>query len=331
MANLPTLVEVATAAGVSPATVSRALTGSVRVTTSTRRQVNEAVSRLGYVRRRAPHRLSAAIARPVVAAVICEPMPWLVSDPFYGRLLTAADEELAARGAALVVMPAATGRAAHLISHAIGGVLLVGAHDNHPAAMSIAASGVAVRSVGRPPVGVVVPYVDIDNAGGARQAAEHFLLAGRRVIGVIAGTPTLPAAQDRLDGFLKTLLAAGRADVPTAYGDFTHASGAHAMHWLLERAPRVDAVFAAADTMAVAAIQMLRRMGRRVPDDVAVIGFDDAPFAKHVTPSLTTVRQPIEELAARSAALLCAAMSSETVPAAGNPVLPTELVVRESA
>lgn len=333
MADLPTLAEVAAAAGVSPATASRVLTGSVRVTTSTRRQVHDAMSRLGYVRRRAPRGSTARRTDQIVAAVICEQTPRLFSEPFYARLLSAAEEVFAAHGVPLVVMTATPATAAiaapPLVAGAVDGVLLVGARARHPLAVTLAASGIPVRSAGRPPDGVDLPFVDMDNRDGGRQAAEHLLLGNRRVIATIAGPPTLPAARDRLDGFRETLRDAGITDMPVAYGDFTHASGAHAMQWLLQRAPRLDAVFAASDVMAAGAMQALRRAGRKVPDDVAVIGFDDAPIARHTTPALTTVRQPVEELAALAARLLLMALAEDETPK-GNPVLPTELVVRES-
>ena len=134
-----------------------------------------------------------------------------------------------------------------------------------------------MRNIGRPPHDLKLPYADVDNYDGGRQAAEHLLLTGRRAVAAIGGPPSLPAARDRLDGLVSTLREAGVADVPVAYGDFTAASGTHAMQWLLRHAPGLDAIFAASDLMAAGAIQALRRAGRRVPADVAVIGFDDAP------------------------------------------------------
>ncbi|WP_433350098.1 LacI family DNA-binding transcriptional regulator [Microtetraspora malaysiensis] len=334
MADLPTLAEVAAAAGVSPATASRVLTGSVRVTTSTRRQVHDAMSRLGYVRRRAPRGSGGRRTDQIIAAVVCEQTPRLFSEPFYARLLSACEDTLAAHGVPMVVMtatPATTGiTAPPLVAGAVDGVLLVSARSRHPLAVTLAASGIPVRCAGRPPDGVELPYVDMDNQDGGRQAAEHLLLSNRRAIAIIAGPPTLPAARDRLDGFRQTLRDAGVADPPVAYGDFSHASGAHAMQWLLQRAPHLDAVFAASDVMAAGAMQTLRRAGRKVPDDVAVVGFDDAPIARHTSPTLTTVRQPVEEFASLAAKLLLASVA-EARASEGDPVLPTELVVRESS
>ncbi|MEV5414091.1 LacI family DNA-binding transcriptional regulator [Thermopolyspora sp. NPDC052614] len=333
MAEQPTLAQVAAAAGVSPATASRVLTGSVRVSTSARRQVHEAMSQLGYVRRRAP-RGGGAPRRSdrAVAVVVCDPIHRVFAEPFYARLLGAADDVLGKHGVAMMVMGAAattsTTAAPPLVSGAVNGVLLVGARSRHPLAITLAASGVAVRCVGRPPDDIDLPYIDVNNVDGARQAAEHLLLRGRRHIAVIAGPATFPAARDRLDGFRAALRAAGIGDGPVAYGDFTHASGVHAARLLLQRMPHLDAIFAANDTMAAAAIGVLRDAGRKVPDDVAVVGFDDSSIARHLRPPLTTIRQPIEDLASIAVRLLLAGMSGETPK--DNPILPAELVVRES-
>ncbi|HEY9522117.1 MAG TPA: LacI family DNA-binding transcriptional regulator [Thermopolyspora sp.] len=333
MADLPTLAQVAAAAGVSPATASRVLTGSVRVSTSTRRQVHDAMSQLGYVRRRAPRGVSSRRSERIVAAVVCDQTHRLFSEPFYARLIAAADDVMSKHGTPMMVMTAtsatSTIAAPPLVAGAVDGILLVGARARHPLAVTLAASGVVVRSVGRPPDGVELPFIDMDNADGGRQAAEHLLLGGRRNITMIAGPPTLPAARDRIDGFRRTLYDAGMTDVPVAYGDFSHASGVHATQWLLQRMPDLDAVFAASDVMAAAAIQALRRAGRKVPEDVAVVGFDDAPIARHTNPPLTTIRQPVEEVAALAARLLLVSLS--TGETGDNPILPTELVVRGSA
>lgn len=332
MAEQPTLAQVAAAAGVSPATASRVLTGSVRVSTSARRQVHEAMSQLGYVRRRAPRGSTPRRTDRAVAVVVCDQIHRVFAEPFYGRLLGAVDDVLGKHGIAMMVMSAAatsvTTAAPPLVSGAVNGVLLVGARARHPLAVTLAASGVQVRCVGRPPDDVDLPFIDVDNKDGGRQAAEHLLLRGRRNIAMIAGPATLPAACDRATGFRQALQAAGRPYVPIAYGDFTHASGVHATRWLLQRVPNLDAIFAASDTMAAAAIQVLRDAGRKVPDDVAVVGFDDTSIARHTRPPLTTIRQPIEELASIGARLLLTGMSA--TPPKENPILPAELVIRES-
>lgn len=330
MSGTPTLTDVATAAGVSPATASRVLSGSVRVTTSTRERVNEAVARLGYVRRRAVYTLDRDRTKQAVAAAICEPLPRVLTNPVHLRLLGACEEALCEQGASLAVVPSTNTMALRtLLTGAFGGVLLVGAGDQQPVGVALAASGMPVRSAGRPPAGVGVGYVDVDHVDGARQAAEHLLLSGRRRIGVIGGPRGLPSAQDLLQGFTETMRAAGVENITVAHGDLGHGSGAHAMRWLLDRCPDLDAVFAISDPMAAGALQALRRTGRRIPDDVAVVGFGDAHFAKRLDPPLTTVRQPVEELAVQATSALLADMAGHA-PGDGNPVLPTELVVRMS-
>jgi DNA-binding LacI/PurR family transcriptional regulator len=327
----PTVTEVAAAAGVSAATVSRVLTGRVRVSTSARVSVHDAIARLGYVRHRAPRHTTLRPQDHTLAALVCEPTARLFNDPFFARLLGGAEEALTRHGAPLLIMSATRGTmpaaTPFLTTGGVSGVLLVSAHHRNQLAVSLAASKVVVRSAGRPPEGVHVPFVDVDNRDGARQAVEHLLLRGRRYIATIAGPPDLPAAADRLEGFRASMEAAGLRAL-TAYGDFTSASGAHAMAWLLDRMPKLDGVFVASDTMAAGALQTLRRAGRRVPHDVAVIGFDDAPMAAYTTPALTTIRQPVEDLGAISAELLLAEVTGE--PALENPILPTSLVVRAS-
>jgi DNA-binding LacI/PurR family transcriptional regulator len=328
----PTVTEVAAAAGVSAATVSRVLTGRVRVSTSARVQVHDAIARLGYVRHRAPRQAPSRAQDFTIAAVVCEPSQRLFHDPFFSRLLGGAEDALARHGIPLLFMSATRGTTAtatpFLTTGGVSGVLLVSAHNHNPIAISLAASRTVVRSAGRPPDGIAVPYADVDNRDGSRQAVEHLLLRGRRHVATIAGPPDLPAAADRLEGFRLAMESAGLSG-PIAYGDFTSASGAHAMGWLLNRAPRLDGVFCASDVMAAGALQTLRRAGRRVPEDVAVVGFDDAPMAAYTQPALTTVRQPVEDLGAIAAELVLAGLNGHDVRE-NNPILPTELVVRST-
>lgn len=335
MAELPpTLAQVAAAAGVSPATASRVLTGTVRVSTVARRQVHTAAAQMGYVRRRAPRHAAASTRPRAVAMVICEPPVRIFSEPFFARLISGATEASARHDVALLMVPATKPASRHaapyLSAGTVDGVLVVAAHGQHPLAVSLPSTGVPIRYAGRPAAGIHASYVDVDNRDGARQAVEHLVLSGRRSIATIAAPPALPAGEDRLLGYRETLEAAGMAALPVAYGDFSHASGDHAMGWLLNRAPYLDAVFVASDVMAAGAIQALRRAGRRIPEDVAVIGFDDAPFAAHMSPRLTTVRQPVETMGDLAVDLLLAAIDGRR-GGADDPILPTELVIRESA
>src|SRR4051812_44172895 len=279
-----TMLEVAAEAGVSPATVSRVLTGSAQVSATTRRQVLAAASRLGYLRR--GERPGDTRYPPVITAVICEPMVRVFNDPFFVRLIGGAESYLAGRGAPLPLMSAATSSLAaterHLLGGDSGGVLLVSVHGRHPLALTLASTSLPIRFAGRPVDNVDVPFVDVDNRGGARRAVE-LLLRTRSRIATIAGPADLPAARDRLSGYQDALAAAGRQPL-IASGDFTPLGGKNAMRQLLDQAPNLDAVFAASDPMAIGALSTLRQAGRRVPSDVAVIGFDDVAAAAFTDP-----------------------------------------------
>jgi len=327
----PTLEEVAELAGVSIATASRVLNNSAKVSVHARQQVRDAVVRLGYVRHRAP----AAPRKQVrsVAVVVCENNDRLFSDPFFAKVIAAATEVLASHDVPLMVIPGAGERVAaverYLHSGHIDGVMMLAAHGQHPLAVSLPAAGVPVVLVGRPLHPTRASYVDADNRGGARLAMNYLLGQGRRAIATIAGPPDMAVGADRLAGYREAMDEAGLGPGAVAYGDWTHMSGVHAMWRLLDQRPALDAVFVSSDIMAAGALHTLRRAGRRVPDDVAVIGFDDLPLAQHTRPPLTTVRQPIEQFGAVAARRLLAAIDG--TPDDVNPVLPTTLIARESA
>ena len=325
----PTLAHVAALAGVSPATASRVLTGSARVSPTARQQVRDAVDRLGYVRQRAAR---AEGRRPrSVAAVVCEPNARLFADPFYSRVLAGATSALEARDVPMLLAagerPASLQR--YLSSGHIDGVILIYCRSSHPLIGTLPAMGVPVTLVGRPLGTSPLPYVDADNREGAKQAVDHLVKKGRRRIATIAGPPDVSAGVDRLAGYRTALAQHGLEPGPIAYGDFTRPAGVHAMTRLLDHRPNLDAVFCASDLMAVGALHALKQAGRKVPDDVAVIGFDDLPLATFTQPTLTTVHQPVEEMGAAAARRLLALMDG-TDPGA-NPVLPTSLSLRQSA
>jgi DNA-binding LacI/PurR family transcriptional regulator len=323
------MLEVAAEAGVSPATVSRVFTGSAQVSAATRRQVHAAVSRLGYLRR--GERPGDTRHPPIIAAVICEPIVRVFNDPFFIRLINGAETYLAGRGAPLPLMSAANPSFAaterHLLGGGSDGVLLVSVHGRHPLALTLASTRLPIRCAGRPVDNVDMPYVDVDNRDGARRAVE-LLLHTRSRIATIAGPTDLPAARDRLAGYLDAMHAAGLPPLVAA-GDFTPLGGKNAMRMLLDQAPKLDAVFAASDPMAIGAMSTLRQAGRRIPADVAVIGFDDVAAAALTDPPLTTVRQSVERLGALAAELLFEQVVAGSEPA-DNMILATELIVRGS-
>ncbi|MDX3381045.1 LacI family DNA-binding transcriptional regulator [Streptomyces niveiscabiei] len=188
------------------------------------------------------------------------------------------------------------------------------------------------RAAGRRPGGGTL-YVDSDNRGGAQAAVRHLVGLGRTRVAHITGPLDQTSAVDRLDGYLDVM---GDTDPALlAEGDFTPTGGEHAMRELLARRPDLDAVFAANDLTASGALRVLREQGRRVPEDVAVIGFDDMlPIPEQADPPLTTVRQDIEEMGRLMARLLLnrlARTPSTTEVPLSSVVLPTRLIRRASA
>ncbi len=328
------LADVAQQAGVSPATASRVLTGSARVRPETRQQVEAAIADLGYVRNRAP-RASASRGTGSIAFMVCEDNARVFSEPFFPLMLRSVSRELSARGIQLVLLTAHSARDYQIASRYlrgghVDGVLLVSMHGKRP--LDLRSLGLPVVLAGRsfgPDEGI--SYVDADNAGGARMAVQYLLNAGRGKVATIAGPPDMVPGADRLAGYRSAISDAGLADPSlVVFGDFGRMSAAHGLYRLLDRRPAIDAVFAASDLMAAGALDALRRSGRRVPDDVAVIGFEDSPLAQYTEPKLTTVRQPVEAMGARMAQELLALVARGGHEPA-QVVLETELVIRDSA
>jgi DNA-binding LacI/PurR family transcriptional regulator len=328
----PTLADVAALAGVSQATASRVLNGSARVSTGARGHVQEAMAHLGYVRWRAPR--AHGPRSGLIAAIVTESSARFFSDPFFARVLWGASRTLSASGLQLAFLAvhdineyAAAER--YIRRGSVEGALLISAHGLDPLLQTLQIAAIPTVVCGRPLIPCGAYYVDADNIGGARTATGHLVRAGRRRVVTIAGPRDMTPGIDRLAGYREVLEAAALPAL-IGYGDFTQASGEHAMTRLLEHRPDLDAVFAASDLMAAGALRALRRAGRRVPDDVALIGFDDDPIAQHTLPPLTTIRQPVEEQGATMARRVMALIEHESFPAADNE-LPTTLVRRESA
>jgi DNA-binding LacI/PurR family transcriptional regulator len=209
---------------------------------------------------------------------------------------------------------------------------MVSLHGADPLPARLAAAGVPMVAAGRPPHGIAASYVDVDNRGGARTAVEHLIGGGRRVVATIAGPQDMTPGIDRLGGYRDAIAGADRDLDPELeeVGDFTQESGTLAMERLLEARSAIDAVFAASDLMAAGAISALAAAGRRVPEDVAVVGFDDSPIATSVRPALTSVRQPIEEMGHEMARLLIDAIGGRE-PVLRRVILATELIRRASS
>lgn len=329
----PTLEAVAASAGVSRSTVSRVLNRSPRVSDAARLAVQEAIEQLGYVPNRAARSLVTRRSDSV-ALVIAESQDRLFGEPFFARVTRGVSQALADSDLQLIlVMLHREGdrdRARrYLLAGHVDGAILLSLHGDDPLPRELAAGGVPTVIGGRPNDGSDLPYVDVDNVAGARDAARHLAAGGRRRPAAISGPLDMTVGTDRLTGFRRGLAEAGIDLAPdlVAVGDFSREAGHAAATTLLSRAPDLDAIFAASDLMAAGAARALLEAGRRIPEDVAVVGYDDSDVASTHRPPLTTVRQPVEEMGRELVSLLQQVL-------AGSPprhtVLGTELVVRGS-
>lgn len=335
MTRPSTLEDVAARAGVSRATASRVLNGSPRVTDATREAVERAVRALGYTPNRAARSLAGS-ASDTVALVVSEPSARLFADPFFAGTVRGVAAALAETRFQLVLLTTQddTDRPRierHLLRGTTDGVLLLSTRSDDPLPGRLAKGGVPCVVAGRPErARRGVGYVDADNVGGARQAVGHLVERGRTTIASVAGPADMPVGADRYDGWREALIDAGLEPLRqlVARADFTRAGGAAAAAKLLDRTPEIDAIFVASDLMAVGVLDTLRQRKRRVPRDVAVVGFDDDELAASTDPPLTTVRQPVEQIGREMAAMLLAQLDGAD---ATTVVLPTELVIRDSS
>ncbi|MET9292924.1 LacI family DNA-binding transcriptional regulator [Streptomyces sp. NPDC003077] len=332
----PTLEEVAAHAGVGRGTVSRVINGSPRVSPATRAVVERAVAELGYVPNRAARAL-AANRNDAIALVIPEAETRLFCEPYFSGIVRGVGAALADTDLQLLLTLVRTPKErqrldTYLTAHRVDGVLLVSVHADDPLPDLLERIDMPAVLSGRRDARESVPYVDSDNSGGARAATAHLLARGRRAVATITGPLDMYVAQCRLDGYRQALTEAGHHPDPAliAACDFTEGGGRRAMAALLDRRPDLDAVFAASDVMAAGARAVLRERGRRVPDDVALVGFDDSSVARHMDPPLTSVRQPIEEMGRVMTRVLLEEIS-ERRRDRPHLVLPTELVVRASS
>ena len=333
-----TLDEVAKYAGVSRSTVSRVINNHPNVSPATRARVEAAIEKCSY----RPHAVARSLATNrtnILGMVVPESITKLFTDPYFPLMLRGATEACNRRGYHLI-LSLFTGSVESSVMHDrvarsgyLDGVIAANASLDDKLIPSLFEEGVPFVNIGRHPDDRV-NYVDVDNTGGARMATEHLIRLGHKRIATISGPLDMTPSQDRLDGFREVMntYRLSVSDELIAEGDFTEAGGRAAMTQLLGAGP--TAVFAASDSMAIGAIKAVRAAEMRVPEDVAVVGFDDIPSALTIEPELTTVRQPIERIGQLAVETLVSVIEGEARegrrPSTQRFVLPTELVVRDT-
>ncbi len=332
----PTLEEVAALAGVGRGTASRVINGGEKVSEHSRQAVENAIAELGYV----PNAAARALVTrrtDAVALVIAESEERVFGEPFFAGVIRGIGTALGEADRQLVLLLAQASRRSGGLDHYltrqhVDGVLLLSLHDDDELPERIRAHGVPLVVGGRAREDITTDFVDVDNVQGAELAVRHLVDRGRQRIATIAGPADMVAGSSRFQGYVAALTAAGHEvdERLVGRGDFGQDSGEEAMRDLLVRAPDLDGVFCANDLMATGALRALQAAGRRVPDDVAVVGFEDAPIAASTTPPLTTIHQSPEEMGRAMVELLLEATGTSGEPQPGR-MLPTHLVVRGSS
>jgi DNA-binding LacI/PurR family transcriptional regulator len=332
----PTLEDVAAVAGVSRATASRVLNSSPRVSPEAHEAVTAAAQQLGYAPNQAARTLVTR-RTGAIAMLVSESQAKVFDDPHFGALVRAAASELARVDTQMVLMlvhgAGAYGRAERFLRGGhVDGALLFTPHQDDPLPAIVRKLALPVVFGGRPWGSLRGLYtVDNDNEGGAVLATDHLLGLGRKTVVSVTGPDDELSARDRLAGWARAMGASqDRISKWTQNGEYTREGGYRAMNVLLHRVPKLDAVFAANDLMAVGALQALRENGRRVPEDVAVVGFDDNPMVSpHSDPPLTTVRQDLADQIRKMISNLTTLVDGGSVRK--REVLPVQLVHRKTA
>lgn len=327
-----TIAEVARRARVSKTTVSRVLNNKGDVDATTAIRVREVIAATGYTP--SAGAVGLARGRTQTVGMLVPGLTW----PWMGDVLQGVADVLEARGYGLLLNTVNRGPdslaqfARHVSANAFDGLLLVEPPDTLSYITSLYEAGLPVVMIDDRGHHPGFPSVATSNHDGAAGAATHLLDTGRSRLAMITGPSEFGCTRARTSGLLNRVADAGVRfdDRLLVEGDFTKAGGRMAVGELIASGIGFDAVFAHNDLMAVGVLDGLRESGRSVPEDVAVIGFDDISIAAHTRPALTTVRQPSREMGEAAATMLLAHLAGEPPPA--DPlVVPTTLVVRESA
>lgn len=327
-----TIEEVAAAAGVSRSTVSRVVNGSTAVSPEALESVQRAIAHLNYVPNRAARSLASRQTH-AIALIVPEDTTRFFGDPFFAAIVSGINARMSRSDYVLNLFIASDDpgdkTTSYVRSGAVDGAIIVSHHtsdtfiDRIAAIVPVVYGGRPVRTRERD------YYVDVDNVRGAHDATTYLIESGRRRIATITGPPDMPAGVDRLRGYRDALAAWDLPQGAVEDGNFTADGGAAAMRRILDApGPLPEAIFVASDLMARGVLAVLSGENLRVPDDVAIVGFDDSPVATAVTPQLTTMRQPSFAQGERMAGVLLDLLAGK------HPrhvtILETELIVRDS-
>lgn len=327
----PTILDVASRSGVSTATVSRVLSGAAAARPATRQRVLEAVRELGY----RPSAVARALKRRAtltIGLVITD-----IQNPYYPEIVRAVESAARERGWLVLLCNAGEDPARQraelelLLERRVDGLIVAASRFGRRHAAWLAASAVPAVLVNCQASGTSLVALLSDNRAGTRAATEHLLGLGHERIGHVSAATGDHAVGERLSGVRDALRRAGRsADLPVAEGDGHVRGGEVAAAELLRDHPELTALICYNDLTAIGAMRAVRASGRRVPDDVSVVGFDDIDLAAWIDPPLTTVAQQKSKLGSLAVEALAGLASGSREPLARVRRLSTVLVIRGS-
>lgn len=326
----PTIRDVARAAGVGQATVSRVLNNSGYVKPETRQRVVEAASALGFV----PSSLARGLVRhatDTVGLIIPD-----ITNPFFPAVTRGMEDAASEAGYTVFLCNTDNDPAMEALDvrrfreRRVDGIIFVGTTDRRELVESLLAEGVPVVLTDRGVSDLDVDSVLVDNAAGALAACRHLIDLGHRRIAHVAGAPHTRTGQDRWNGYRRALESAGMVyeEALVRCGDYTLGSGYRIGKELLNMGSRPTAVFAANDLMAFGVLQAAAEAGLSVPDDLSLVGFDDVQMASMVQPGLTTVRQPAYEMGRLAMTMLLERIAGDAPGGGRCHLYQPELVVR---
>jgi DNA-binding LacI/PurR family transcriptional regulator len=332
--TVKTIADIARLAGVSKSTVSRALSDSPLIGEETKERIQAIARQYNYQINAPARRLSLKQSRTIAFVTHAYHKDFSVADLFGLEIMGGASSGLHANGYDMLIIhvdPRDTQWAhQYLDTGRVDGFILLTSTRKQYHIKTLLEMGAPFIAWGVPKPNQSYPSVTGDNFNGGKLATDYLIKTGREKIAFLGGPVEELEVQQRYQGYETVLKEAGREIDPAlvAYGDFSNTSGEEAMKKLLEQAPNLDAVFVNGDLMAIAAIDVIREKGRHVPDDIAVVGYDDLSIAEHSNPPLTTIRQNIPMAGKLLAQNLIEYLKTGIVT---NVSIPVELIVRKSA
>jgi LacI family transcriptional regulator len=330
---MPTIRDVAKLAGVSPITVSRVINNSGYIGKGTKKRVEAAIRQLGYV----PNTLARSLRSrrtSTLALVLTD-----ITNPFWTTVARGAEDAASKAGFSMMLgntdeSEEKQGRyLTALLEKQIDGILFVPVGNTSSVIRMVKRQDVPMVVLDRRISGAKADVVRCDSEGGAYHLTRLLLSLGHRKIAVLSGPQTISTAEDRVRGYQKALAEQGVPVRPELilYGSFTVESGAEMARRMLTLSPKPTAVFAVNNFIAIGALKMLQESHVRVPESIALVGFDDLPVSPMFDPFLTVVRQPAYEMGLRAAELLLARLAGTAPRAYQELILPTEVEIHRSS